>query len=222
MNAFNRLAMIVILIGSIIIEMVLILALLFARQPLSNIFTNSGRLIGTPTPSGLPPEIALELIVVLIIFFVPSVVLLFLELRRTTRDAIRIHQVSGSDAQLSTQAVGHSLSYYIDALPGVLRVKPRLTTNGKTVDVRLDVETTPDIDVRAKTEEISRTAHNVVEEKLGLKFSQPPRIYIHHAPYPRGTTTQSKPPMPPTPSLLDKPTILTPPANTPPSQPNPQ
>ncbi len=211
MNTFNRLAIIGILLVLIIVEMVGILALLFARAPLSNIFAILGRSLGTPTATGLPPQIALELITMLIIFFVPTVVLLFLELRRTTRDAIQIQQVTGSQAQLSAQAVAHSLSYYIDGLTGVLRVKPRLTTDGKTVDVRLDVETTPDIDVRAKTEEISRTAHNVVEEKLGLKFSRPPRIYIHHAPHPRGATPPIKAPTLP---LLDKPTM-------PPTQPNP-
>ena len=52
-----------------------------------------------------------------------------------------------------------------------LRVK-----QGQMVDVRLDVETTPDVDVRSKTEEITRTARTVVEQRLSLKLR---KLYIH-------------------------------------------
>ena len=46
------------------------------------------------------------------------------------------------------------------------------------------LKTTPDVDVRAKTQEITQTARAVVEQKLGLKLR---RLYIHlhHSANPR-------------------------------------
>ncbi|MCA1553119.1 MAG: alkaline shock response membrane anchor protein AmaP, partial [Chloroflexi bacterium] len=118
------------------------------------------------------------------IFFVPSIILLMLELRRTTPESIRISKVSGSEAHLSVKSVAQSLTYYVDALPGVVRVRPQLITRGHTIHARLDVDTTPDIDVRAKTEEITQTARNVVEERLGLKLGRL-HLHIHPAPFPQ-------------------------------------
>jgi hypothetical protein len=133
-----------------------------------------------------------------LIVFVPAIILLWLEVRRTTRDTIRISKVSGSEAHLSTQAVAQSLIYYVDALPGVVRVRPRLAAESNAVNVRLDVETTPDVDVRTKTEEITRTARGVVEEKLGLKLKRL-NIHIHHSTFARNLPQRIAMPEPATP-----------------------
>jgi len=57
--------------------------------------------------------------------------------RRTTRDTIRISKISGSEAHLSTQAVAQSLIYYVDALQGVVRVRPRLAADANAISVRV-------------------------------------------------------------------------------------
>src|SRR5436853_5868982 len=97
-------------------------------------------------------DLQIELTVIGLVVFVPAVILLWLEVRRSARDTIRISKVSGSEAHLSTQAVAQSLIYYVDALEGVVRVRPRLAADAKAISVRPDVETTPYIDVCAKTE----------------------------------------------------------------------
>lgn len=176
--------MILILLGVAGAVAIGILMVLLLPASLVTPFTNlSTRLSAAPGDRRLQ-ELQLEMTVLGLIIFVPSVILLLLELRRPTRDSIRISNVSGSEAHLSTQAVAQSLIYYIDALQGVVRVKPRLVANKNAVNVRLDVETLPDIDVRAKTAEITQTARNVVEERLGLKLNRL-NIHIHHVAYPR-------------------------------------
>jgi hypothetical protein len=188
--------MIIVLLSTTLSIIVGILLLLLAPTSLAPLFNNLGtRLVLSSSDSRLT-VLQREVTIVSLIAFVPLVVLLWLEVRRTTRDSIRISQVSGGEAHLSMQAVAQSLIYYVDALPGVVRVRPRLAANAHTVNVRLDVETTPDVDVRAKTEEITRTARSVIEEKLGLKLRHL-YIHIHHSPLSRNVPP---PPLEPAPA----------------------
>jgi uncharacterized alkaline shock family protein YloU len=194
-NTFNRLAMIILLLSTVLAIGLGILLLLLAPQVLGPIFSNiSTRLLLGRGDQRLL-ELQLELTVIGLVVFVPAVILLWLEVRRTSRDTIRISKISGSEAHLSTQAVAQSLIYYVDALQGVVRVRPRLAADANAVSVRLDVETTPDVDVRAKTEEITRTAHSVIEEKLGLRLKRL-NIHIHHSTFTRTTPQAMATPAP--------------------------
>src|SRR5437588_3285041 len=164
--------MIILLLGTVLTIAIGILLLLLAPGALAPIFSNIGTRLAAARGDQLLQNLQIELTVLALIVFVPAVILLWLEMRRTARDSIRISKVSGSEAHLSTQAVAQSLIYYVDALEGVVRVKPRLQATGKVINVRLDVQTTPDVDVRAKTEQITQTTRNLIEERLGLKLNR--------------------------------------------------
>src|SRR5437867_2299524 len=112
--------MILMLLGVIAVTVLGILALLFVPALLVPLFTNLGSRLGAPQGDPRLRELQLELTITALIVFVPGVILLLLELRRQSRDTIRISKVSGSEAHLSTQAVAQSLMYYVDALEGVV------------------------------------------------------------------------------------------------------
>jgi hypothetical protein len=177
--------MIIILLGTLLAIGLGLLLLLLAPQAIGPLFTNIGTRLAYARGDQRLLELQLELTIIGLVIFVPSIILLWLEVRRRTRDTIRISKISGSEAHLSTQAVAQSLIYYVDALQGVVRVRPRLAADANAISVRLDVETTPDVDVRAKTEEITRTARGVIEEKLGLRLKRL-NIHIHHSTFARG------------------------------------
>jgi hypothetical protein len=52
------------------------------------------------------------------------------------------------------------------------------------VDVNLVLETSPDIDVPMKTEEVIEVTREVIVERLGLKLGKV-QVKIKHAPYPK-------------------------------------
>ena len=125
-----------------------------------------------------------------------ALVFLWLELRRRTRKTVRVHQVSSGEVELSVASIGQSLEYFVNGLEGVIRVKPKIVSKGKAVDVILNVETRPDVDVPSKTNEICDVARDVVEGRLGLQLRKI-RASIKHAPYPRGTKPQESVPAAP-------------------------
>ena len=126
-----------------------------------------------------------------------ALVFLWLELRRRTRKTVRVHQVSSGEVELSVASIGQSLEYFVNGVEGVIRVKPKIVSKGKAVDVILNVETRPDVDVPSKTNEICEVARDVVEGRLGLQLRKI-RANIKHAPYPRGAKPlESVPAAPP-------------------------
>ncbi len=74
----------------------------------------------------------------------------------------------GTKARMEEDSVTKRIAWNLDQLAGVISVNPKVTPKGKKVDVSVEVETSPDIDIPSKTEEISRTVREVVEEKMGL------------------------------------------------------
>jgi hypothetical protein len=110
--------------------------------------------------------------------------LLWLELRKPRKKTIRVQQVAGGEASISVDSIGQRLAYNIDQLPDVIKVSPRITSRTRGVDVELVLETSPDVDVPMKTEEVLQVTREVIEERMGLKLGKV-EVKIKHAPYPK-------------------------------------
>jgi hypothetical protein len=111
-------------------------------------------------------------------------VLLWLELRRPRKKAIRAQKLAGGEALIATDSIEQRLAYNIDQLPDVIRVQPHITGRLRGVDVDLLLETSPDIDIPMKTEEVLEVTRQVITERMGLKLGKV-QVKIKHAPYPR-------------------------------------
>jgi hypothetical protein len=110
--------------------------------------------------------------------------LLWLELRRPRKRTIRVQKVAGGEAHIAIESIAQRLAYNIDQLPDVIRVTPRIVSRARGMDIELLLETSPDIDVPMKTEEVLQVAREVVVERMGLKLGKV-QVKIKHAPYPR-------------------------------------
>jgi len=113
-------------------------------------------------------------------------ILLWFELWRPRRKSVRIETDSGGRAQLDVQSVAQSLEYRIDELPGVRQVRPRIISRGKDVEVILDLDTSPSVNIPALTDQIVKLSNDIVEGQLGIKIRSRVRLNIRHEPYPRG------------------------------------
>ncbi len=182
MNVFNRLVMIVLLVVSMIVLPV-VLVLVPARPEMVVIIGQQGlnRLAAMSGQNQLLFILGGASLAVLI--FVVCGLLLWLELRRPRGKVVTIHKVSGNAAKVTTDSIARRLEYNIDQLADVISVKPKVAARGKGVQVQLNVETGPEIDVPAKTEEISKVAREVIEERMGLRLAGKIEIHVKHVPY---------------------------------------
>ncbi|HSR34829.1 MAG TPA: hypothetical protein VLY63_30030 [Anaerolineae bacterium] len=111
-------------------------------------------------------------------------ILLWLELRQPRKRTIRTQKLTGGEAHIAINSIEQRLAYNIDQLPDVIKVSPHITGRSRGVDVDLLLETSPDVDVPMKTEEVLEVTREVIGERMGLKLGKV-QVKIKHAPYPK-------------------------------------
>ena len=93
--------------------------------------------------------------------------LLWLELRRPRRKTVQVLGVEGHTTELGIKAMSQRLQSDLAAVADVNRVKPKVIIRGKKVDVSVDVEVHPAVDLPSKTEEITQLIRQVIGEQMG-------------------------------------------------------
>ncbi len=114
-------------------------------------------------------------------------ILLWLEIRRPRRKTVLIKTQGGGTAELGTESVAQSLEYRIDELAGVRNVMTHVTSRGRDVDVSIDLDTSPSVNIPVLTEQILSLTREVVEKQLGVPIHGRINLRVRHEPYPRGT-----------------------------------
>ncbi len=184
MNVFNRITMILLLMIIIVILAVIVISVLvFPAQVVEWAQQGAGILEDNLVPANrLMNRLAVFVIGGVSLIF--CVLLLWLEIRRGRAKTITVQRISGGEAQLAIESIARRVEYNIKELADVVGVKPTVIRRGKGVEVQLDLETTPDIEVPMKTEEVCVVTREVVEDQMGLKLNNV-KVNIRHAPFPK-------------------------------------
>lgn len=111
------------------------------------------------------------------------VILLWQELHRRVTPAVRVQLQSGGEASVTADSVARRLAWHIDQLADVISVDPRVEARGNSVDIHLELETAPDVEVPMKTEEVMAITREIIDQQMGLQLRKL-KVDIRHAPYP--------------------------------------
>jgi hypothetical protein len=98
--------------------------------------------------------------------------LLFFEVLSGRQRGVRIHTSEGGSAELDPNSVGRRLQWHLDQLAEVITVIPAVKSRGGAVDIRLEIETAPDIDIPMKTDEVVGVTREVIERDMGLRLGK--------------------------------------------------
>jgi hypothetical protein len=183
-NVFNRLIVILLLMLLIVITVIVAIVpqqtLEFVSQTFGWLHQEAGNYIN----SGDRLLFAGGRVLVGGIIVLLCLVGLWLELRRPRKKTIRVQKLAGGDAYITVDSIEKRLAYNIDQLPDVVNVASHITGRTRGVDIDLMLETSPDIDVPMKTEEVLEVTREVVGERMGLKLGKV-QIKIKHENYPK-------------------------------------
>lgn len=111
--------------------------------------------------------------------------LLWLEIKRVHFRIARVQTKGKSNTWLGIQSIAQSLEYRIDELAGVRTVKPKVVSYGKDVEVFIDLDASPAVNIIALTDQVTQTVSDVIETQLGLKIRGKVVIHVTQEPYPR-------------------------------------
>jgi hypothetical protein len=200
MKVFNR---VVVILGILLLTVLLIIAAVVPNTVLEDVLYTTQQ-AQDALLIGWPRSYVFFLAVDVILIFL-LVVLLWFELRPAARKTVTIRSVSGAQAEVSTASVQQSLEYHISEIGDVIKVRPTVRGKRRGVDVVIDLETLPEIDIPAKMEEVSQAAREIVERKMGLKVANL-KVRMRQARHGRARAvgpTPAPPPMPtPTPPAM--------------------
>lgn len=108
--------------------------------------------------------------------------LLWVELWPKRRRGVRVHTSEGGSVELDTQSIARRLVWHLDQLAEVITVVPSVKARGSGVDIQLEIETAPDIDVPMKTDEVVEVTRDIIEQDMGLKLGKLD-VRMRHAPF---------------------------------------
>lgn len=111
--------------------------------------------------------------VVAVLFFG---LLIGVEIWNGGRRGVRIRTAQGGSAELDTASISRRLSWQLDQLAEIISVVPVVKSKGGSVDIRLEVEAAPDVDVPMKTDEVVEVTRDLIEHEMGLKLG---RLDVH-------------------------------------------
>jgi len=112
-------------------------------------------------------QAALGIVVVLIFG-----TLFWLELWAGNRRGVRIRTADGGSAEIDTASVSRRLEWHLDQLAEIVNVVPTIRSRGGSVDIRLELEAAPDVDIPMKTDEVVEVTRDIIEQDLGLKLGK--------------------------------------------------
>jgi hypothetical protein len=171
MNGFNRIVVVV------LAALLLVGLLVFAAVPLTTVDWLRGQLDvlaawlagrqETNPTSFIVGQAALGIGALLVLG-----ALLFFEIMSGRRRGVRIRTLEGRSAELDTDSVARRLQWHLDQLADVITVIPNVKASGRAVNIRLEIETAPDIDIPMKTDEVVELTRGIIEDDMGLKLGK--------------------------------------------------
>lgn len=166
MNIFNR--------AVVILEVVFLIIMLIVAAVVPNtVLSQMGYMVEQAQSAlqlGWPRSYIVFLVVAIPVIFL-LIVLLWLEIRPATSSKVIVRGRDGTRTEVSTSSVAQSLRLHIDEIEDVFNVKSTIRGKRGGMDIQLNLETTPEIDIPAKMEEVSKAARELIEGKMGLRIA---------------------------------------------------
>jgi hypothetical protein len=129
-------------------------------------------------------QIAVRLLLAMggLIVFLIGLLFIILELARGRRKTVRLKNKSG---ELMVDSIAGHLTYHLDLLPDVLRVRPVVSSSGNSLRATIHVDTPPDVNIPEKSAEVKETARRVIEEQMGLQTKGDIKVIVRPVAYPK-------------------------------------
>jgi uncharacterized alkaline shock family protein YloU len=167
MRVFNRA---VVILEIVLLIIVLIVAAVVPNTVLERMVYTVGeaqRLLQIDWPRSY---IVFLLVDIGVIFL--GLVLLWLEIRPQTMRVITVRTRGGAEAQVSPSSVAKSLEYHIADVSDISKARAVVRGMRTGVDISLDLETAPEIDIPSKMEEVSQASRDLIEGRMGLHVAR--------------------------------------------------
>ncbi len=178
MNLINRLLVMLELLLALVLMPITIVGLVFFRAGIAYTVQNMADSLVNGSNAALIQATCVGLAALV---FVIAILILFLELQRPATHHLRVQSVSEGQVEVTAEAIIHRLEHAILQVQDVARVKPRVVSasKGNIIDLSVELETSPEVNVPKKTQEVIAVAKQVLESDMGLRVGKI-QVQVHH------------------------------------------
>ncbi len=187
MNAFNRAVV-------ILLALLLIVLLIVAAVVPNTVLQNASFALDRATDAlrvGWPTSYLIFLGMDIVLIFL-LIVLLWLELRPRPVQTVTLRGETGALAEVNTSSIEQSLEYRLGQIEDVLDVNARVRGRKGGVNVLVDLETIPEIDIPDKVAQVRQVMYDLVETKMGIPIANH-RIRMQQVGYDKGFRPREEP-----------------------------
>ena len=92
------------------------------------------------------------------------------------RRGVKIRTIDGRSAELDIDSISQRLEWHLEQVAEVSNVVPFLKARGDSVDIRLEIEVLPEVDIPQKTDEVLFVTRDIIEDTIGLTLG---KIDVH-------------------------------------------
>ncbi len=175
MNLFNRIIIILLLVVSI---PVLTIVLVVPQNVLVNVGDQMMSL-GYSVNNIQPPWLRLAGgILIALIWDALAIFLVIREVKSQRKRYIRVKEISGGMATINPDSIVQQLEYAIDPLPGIIKVKPKVTAKRDKVRAEVEVTVRATSDVPELATNLVKVIRQVLTTELGLQVAGDPQVRI--------------------------------------------
>ncbi|MDF1514782.1 MAG: alkaline shock response membrane anchor protein AmaP [Anaerolineae bacterium] len=175
MNIFNRIVLVLLLLGLMIISTIIFI---FPDQILGvvgHFLIDWGEYFAWVNQE----QPVMRLVISISLAFVVDLILLlliFLEVKPKRKRFIKVERANGGKATVSIDSIVRQLLYKLDPLPGVVKVTPTIHPKGDKILARIDVVATRELAVPQLADQLITTAKEALSEDLGLVIAGEPQV----------------------------------------------
>ncbi|MBN1178727.1 MAG: alkaline shock response membrane anchor protein AmaP [Anaerolineae bacterium] len=181
MNVLNRIIVVLLVVISIFACWAVSLSPITIFQKVGGDMVSLGNALEAFRSTGLR---VLAGVALAMVWTLLCLIFLVLQFYRPKPKAVRVDKVGGGEVQVSLKTISDRIAYDIDQLPGVVRVRPKVSAQRGGVAVEVAIETAGKSEVPEQAARIVDMIRESVEERVGVKLSGPPRVKLHAAPVP--------------------------------------
>jgi hypothetical protein len=109
-----------------------------------------------------------------------SLAVLVLELMPRRRSDVRVSNVQGGQASLSTAAVAQRLEETMRQVPNVLDAKSYVTARRRGIDVEMDLDVDPDANLAEVTSAAATAARDLLGNRMHVALLSDPKARLHY------------------------------------------
>lgn len=105
---------------------------------------------------------------------------IIVELTPSPTQKMRVRNVTSGSAAITTSQIAARIDTEVSTIEHIVRCQATVAARGKRIEIVLDLHLQANADLATVADDACRRTQDLVEQRLGIELTQPPRARLHY------------------------------------------